>query len=343
MAESHQPLVCICIPAYNAAVTIAATLGSVLKQNYANLRVLVVDNQSTDGTVDIVKSFNDPRLTLLQNPVNVGGEGNFNRCIELASGKYMAIYHADDLYEPDMVAAQVEFMEANPRAKAVFTEASLIDQTGRVIGVLRQPQRLAASGSLHEFPEVFKAILEHSNFLICPSVMALTTTYQNEIKAWRGDLFGSSADLDVWLRMLQLGPIGILPRRTMRYRISADQGSEQVRRGVQRAPFFDVVDHYLAQEGVQGVLSVADRVNYRRLERRDRAMRAANALVAGQVDDAKLLCPEIFSIAAVGAALRTRRGSAVYVLSLYIRVMLFLRLYTLAGISLNWMKRLVRK
>lgn len=343
MREPHEALVCICIPAYNAEETIADTLDSVLKQSYSNLRVLVVDNQSTDETVDVVRRFNDPRLTLHQNSVNLGGEGNFNRCIELATGKYMAIYHADDIYERDMVASQVEFMEAHERARAVFTEALLIDQDGREIGALRQPLSLAAKGALHEFPEVFKAILAHSNFLICPSVLARTETYQHEIKEWRGAKFGSSADLDVWLRMLQLGPIGILPKPLMRYRISADQGSEQVRRGVQRAPFFEVMDYYLAQESIQSYLSAADLTNYQRLERRDRVMRAANSLVAGRVDDAKEYCPEVLSAATLTAAFFTRRGFAVFVLTAYIRVMLFLRLSTVAGCSLSWMKRLIRK
>lgn len=339
MSEQDQPLVCICIPAYNAAATIGATLNSVLSQSYSNLRVLVVDNQSTDRTVDIVNAVGDRRVILHRNERNLGGEGNFNRCISLASGKYMAIYHADDIYEPEMVAEQVQFLEANPQARAVFTEASLIDQDGRFIGELRQPKDLEATGPLHEFPEVFKAILKHSNFLICPSAMALTQTYQQYVKAWRGDLFGSSADLDVWLRMLQLGPIGILAKKTMRYRISASQGSEQVRRDIRRAPFFDVVDYYLSQDAVWSLLSASDFVNYQCLERRDRAMRAANALVAGQVNDAQSLCPDVFSTISLRSALRTQRGLIVFILSLYIKVMLFLRLSAFAGSTLSALKK----
>lgn len=118
------------------------------------------------------------------------GEGNFNRCIALAKGKYTAIYHADDIYEPEMVAAQVEFLESHPQASAVFTEAALIDQSDNFIGEIHQPASLAAGRPLHDFPEVFKAVLEHSNFLICPSVMALTSVYQNDIRAWRGSYSG---------------------------------------------------------------------------------------------------------------------------------------------------------
>jgi glycosyltransferase involved in cell wall biosynthesis len=211
MDELQQPLVCICIPAYNAAGTIGEMLDSVLRQSYTNIQVIVVDNHSTDGTAEIVRYINDSRVTLYQNPINVGGEGNFNRCIELATGKYTAIYHADDIYELDMVAKQVAFLESHPRAGAIFTEASVIDQFGRSIGEIKRPEVLAASGPLYDFAEVFKAVLEYSNFLICPSVMTQTSIYKQHIVGWRGELFGSSADLDVWLRILEKTPIGILP------------------------------------------------------------------------------------------------------------------------------------
>lgn len=343
MASTAMPLVCICIPVYNAEATIAATLRSVLAQTYTNLSVLVVDNQSTDATVDVVSGFDDPRITLHRNPLNVGGEGNFNRCIQLATGKYTAIYHADDIYEPEMVAAQVDFLESHPQASAVFTDAAVIDPTGRIIGEIRQPASLRVSGPLHDFPEIFKAVLACSNFLICPSVMALTPVYQQKIKMWRGEQFASSADLDVWLRMLQYGPIGILPMKLMQYRISESQGSADVRRGTDRAAFFKVMDYYLAKSDVRCLLSSDDFVNYNRLERRDRVMRAANALMTGWPDLAEKLCPNVFSSDALRAAVQTRRGFFVLVLSAYIRGMLSLNLHAVAGAPLRFVKKIAKK
>jgi glycosyltransferase involved in cell wall biosynthesis len=343
MRDATLPLVCICIPTFNAEKTIAATLRSVLEQTYKQLIIQVIDNNSSDATVTIVQSFSDERITLHRNPVNLGGEGNFNRCIALATGKYTAIYHADDMYRPEMVAAQVAFLEQYPQARAVFTEALLIDEFDKPIGSIRQPKNLAASGPLHYFPELFKAILEHSNFLICPSLMALTSVYQDDIKSWRGELFGSSADLDVWLRMLQLGPVGILAETNMSYRISRVQGSANVRLTTERAAFFWVLDHYLAQPGFRSLLAAADLVNYQRLERRDRIMRAVNALLHDQPADAAALCSDIFTKSALKAAWQTRRGRSVLVLGLYLRTMLALRWHRLARASLMHMKRMANK
>jgi glycosyltransferase involved in cell wall biosynthesis len=343
MSDASLPPVCICIPTYNAEKTVAATLRSVLMQTYGNFTVQIVDNHSTDGTIAVVEDFTDPRISVHRNPVNIGGEGNFNRCIELATGKYTAIYHADDIYEPDMVASQVTFLESHPDAGAAFTQALLIDEADHTIGAIRQPRELAATGPLHHFPEIFKAILKHSNFLICPSVMARTSVYQQDIKCWRGELFGSSGDLDVWLRMLQRGPVGVLPGATMRYRISSSQWSANVRLDTRRAAFFTVMDHYLAQENVRRLLDAEDMVNYERLERRDRVMRATNAVLRSQPDQAKELCIDVFSFSVLKAALETKRGLGVFFLGLYLKLMLTLRLNSLAKMSLIHLKRITNK
>ena len=340
MSDAALPLVCICIPAYNAEKTIATTLRSVLEQTYQHLVIQVVDNNSSDATVSIVQSFSDERITLHRNLVNIGGEGNFNRCIALASGKYTAIYHADDIYKPEMVAAQVAFLEQHPQACAVFTEALLVDEFDKHIGAIRQPINLVASGPLHHFPEVLKAVLEYSNFLVCPSLMARTSVYKEHIKSWRGELFGSSADLDVWLRMLQLGPVGILRQTSMRYRISRSQGSAKVRLYTNRAAFFEVIDHYLAQPGVGSLLTATDLINYQRLESRDRIRRAVNALLQDQPAQAAALCPDIFTMSAMRAAWQTRRGMSVMVLGLYLKTMLALGWHRLARASLTYMKRM---
>ena len=339
----EAPLVCICIPTYNAEKTVRDTLGSILSQSYENLRIHVVDNASTDHTLNIVAEFDDHRIMIHRNEVNLGGEGNFNRCLVLARGKYTAIYHADDIYDPTMIATQVAFLEQHPEAGAVFTQALVIDEDARVIGAMHKPKNLASHGAVHYFPEVFKAILEHSNFLICPSAMALTSVYQNEVKCWRGELFGSSADLDVWLRILLRGPVGVLPQATMRYRISQSQGSANVRLDIGRAAFFSVVDYYLAQPEVRSLLTVDDLMNYQRLENRDRVMRAVNALLQDQPGRAAILCPEVFSRCTMKAAWQTRRGMIVLALALYLKVMLALRWHRVAKATLIHLKRMANK
>jgi len=325
--QQREPLVCICIPSYNAATTIGETITSILAQSYTNFVLKVVDNASTDGTADVVAGFSDSRIEVHRNATNVGGEGNFNRCIELGCGDYLAIFHADDVYEPEMISTQVAFLEANAGASAVFTDAVTIDERGRETGALVHPQEL---GTLSDFRQVFRAILRHSNFLICPSAMARTVVYREGVRRWRDELFGTSADLDVWLRMSKLGPVGILADKLMRYRISQSQWSAKVRAQTSRADFFRVTDYYLADPNVREFLSPMDLENLARLERRDLVMRAANAVMGGQSDLARLLIPSPLSRAMIDSAFADRRSFAVFALACVLLFLLAARLDWLA-------------
>lgn len=340
---SELPLVCICVPTHNAVSTIRETLESILAQTYSNLVVHVSDNASTDDTLKVIESIEDPRITIHRNTENVGGEGNFNRCIQLAEGRYTAIFHADDIYELDMVAKQVAFLEANPEAGAVFTEASTIDEMGNKIGEIRLPKGVASSDGLYDFATMLKAVLRHSNFFICPSVMVRTQVYQQEIKCWRGELFKSSADLDLWLRILQHHPIGYLPERLMRYRISGNQFSSRVRMGTERADFFLVADYYLAQESVRVLLDASDLSNFRCLDRRDRVMRATNLFINGYPKQANELMQDVFSRDALTAALKSKRGLFVLLVGWYVKLLALLRLNRIGKLSLSYMKQVTRK
>jgi glycosyltransferase involved in cell wall biosynthesis len=340
---TEQPLVCICIPTYNAADTVGEMLSSILSQTYRNIVVHISDNASSDDTVKIVQNLADHRVHIHKQKINVEAEENFSKCIGLAEGKYTAIFHADDFYEPQMVEKQVAFLESNPEAGAVFTAASIIDETGKKLGEMNFPVGLGSLDRPHHFETIFKAILCHSNFLICPSVMARTQVYQQDIQSWRGSLFKSSADLDVWLRIARKYPIGLLPVALMRYRISANQGSAKVRLQTTRHDFFLVAEHYLALDDVRRMLSRTDLENYARLNRRDRVMRAVNCLLSSKSLEAHNLLKDIYSWQAWKAALQTKRGFGVLIAGIYLRLLLLFRMEKIGQFTLGYLKRAMRR
>jgi glycosyltransferase involved in cell wall biosynthesis len=340
MSDAAAPLVCICIPTYNSEKTIRETLLSITEQTYSNFIIEIVDNASTDGTVAVSAALNDARIRIHTHDVNIGAEGNFSRCIQLAKGKYTAIYHADDIYEAQMVEKQVAFLESHPGAGAVFTEARLIDEKNQFIGGIRVPGTLCSPDHLYDFKTIFKAVLQHSNFLICPSVLVRTNVYQEDIKVWRGELFGSGADLDVWLRIAKRHSIGFLREPLMRYRIGQSQWSARVRMSTSRGTLFRIVDHYLEDLSTREMLSSQDWKNYELLDRRDRVGRAVNLFLAGEPENAYRLCHDIFSWDALAAALQTRRGFLVLALGAYLKFLAFSRLNKLGKASLIYMKRM---
>jgi len=242
-----------------------------------------------------------------------------------------------------MVARQVAFLEAHSEAGAVFTEASLIDEKSNRIGEIRLPKDIASSNGLYDFATMFKAVLRHSNFFICSSAMVRTEVYRFEIKSWREALFQSSADLDLWLRILHQHLIGYLPEPLMRYRISNNQWSAKVRMGTERADFFLVTDHYLAHESIRGLLDATDLRNYRWLERRDRVKRAMNFFISGGYKQVVDLLHDIFSWDALEAALKSRRGFFVFMAGIYVKSLLLLNINTVGRLSLIYLKRITYK
>lgn len=310
-----NPLVCLCIPTFNAAKTIRETLDSLLNQTYPHVVLKIVDNASTDETLAIVRSLNSERVQIIEHAINVGGEGNFNRCIMYAEGDYTGIFHADDIYDADMLQQQVNTLEANPEVGAVLTEAHLIDEHTQRIGRLFSPGE-----GPYDFEALLKTLLAHSNFLICPSALVRTTLYQQAIKTWRGDLFQTSADLDVWLRLAMHAKLAILQRPLLSYRISTTQGSEKVRRGIDRADFFKVMDYYLNQPWVKACITKEDLRHYASLDRRDRAMRAANLLMLDKRQEALALCSDMFSIDTLRDLFKNKRGVLTFVLGTLVKV-----------------------
>lgn len=247
-----EPLVSICIPIYNAQKTVRDTLNSILCQTYSNMEAIVIDNASQDNTRAILESFHDPRMKVYRNTENIGAERNWSRCLEVARGKYIAIFHADDIYRPTMVEKQVRFMESNLDVGIVFTGAYQIDAQSRVIGEYSLPAGLLGK-QIHYFNEVLVELLNGSNFFICPSAMVRGEIYR-DLAPFRSNLFGTSADLDMWLRIIQRHPAGILSEKLMCYRISDSQGSnlyESLR--TTEADFFKVMDYYLLHSKIEGL------------------------------------------------------------------------------------------
>jgi glycosyltransferase involved in cell wall biosynthesis len=300
----NQPLVSICLPTYNAVKTVMSTLQSILNQTYHNLEILVVDNASTDNTSSLLGQVNDPRLVIHKNERNIGAEANFSRCIELASGEYIAIFHADDLYLPNMVEKQVRAFQDDPAAGAVFTMASLINDRDEIIGESKLPAELRDK-RVHHFPQIFFSILESGNFLVTPSCMVRGKLYK-ELAPFDGDRFGTSADLDMWLRILEKGPIAVLDEKLISYRVSTTHGSYQwpfVR--TEEADFFKVMDYYLSvkSEVLHIPRSVRDRYEFQRSL--DKIIRAINHLNKRESAEARRLLRESVSTRAFRGAARS--------------------------------------
>lgn len=105
---TEAPFVSICLPNYNKGEYIGETIQSILDQTYKNFELIIVDNASTDNSMEVINSFSDRRMEVYRNDTNIGGVENVNKCIEYAKGDCFALFHSDDLYPRRIVELEAK-------------------------------------------------------------------------------------------------------------------------------------------------------------------------------------------------------------------------------------------
>jgi hypothetical protein len=293
-----SPLVSVCIPTYQNARHVTACIESALAQTYEPLEILVVDDSSSDDSHAIAQRYaqTDRRLRCWRNESNLGLGGNWNRCLERARGRYVMLFHGDDVYASTVVERLVGSLQANPRLGAAFTLATWIDAGDRVLRPMHVPPGVAHAGELDYFQVLYET-LRYRNFLVCPSAM-LPRAIWLELGGFAPDRC-FSVDLDMWLRLLQRHPVTVLPQRLVRCRLSATHTTYRFH--CQRTELdesFPLLDQHLktAMPGLCQRYSAAqiDQARYMHVYWRlkDLAFCHANAILLGQRPQAAALAEQ---------------------------------------------------
>ena len=120
--SKNDPLVSICIPAYNSSAYISRALQSCLSQTYQNIEIVVGDNASTDKTREVVLEYakRDSRIKFFENESNIGSGNNYLKCAEYATGEYVQALASDDWLSRNYIEEGVQNFLANPKAGAIF-------------------------------------------------------------------------------------------------------------------------------------------------------------------------------------------------------------------------------
>lgn len=128
------PLVTIGIPTYNVGCFVALSIESVLAQTYTNFELIIIDDGSTDNTVEEIRKFNDPRIKLIVNGENHGISYCLNQQIDMAKGDIFVRMDGDDLMFPTRVEEQVRYLQEHPDIDVVGAGAIVIDDKNNIIG-----------------------------------------------------------------------------------------------------------------------------------------------------------------------------------------------------------------
>jgi glycosyltransferase involved in cell wall biosynthesis len=147
--ERPAPVVSIGVPVYNAEKYLRVALDSMVAQTFRDIEIVISDNGSTDGTLEICREYQarDPRIRYVHNDVNRGLVWNHLRVQDLARGKYFMFGPQDDWIAPEYVERCVATLEADPGIAYVYSEALVMDEDGTMIGREITRQRVDSSPS----------------------------------------------------------------------------------------------------------------------------------------------------------------------------------------------------
>lgn len=212
-------LVSVIMPSYNTGRFIAESIRSVMAQTYSDWELIIVDDCSTDDTMNVVQSVipavpscvilrseatKDPtsRIRVLQNATNSGAAVSRNRALREARGKYIAFLDSDDLWAPDKLEKQIRFMEENGY-DFTYTKYSEIDEAGSALGV-------TVGGPAH----IGKTGMYNYCWPGC-----LTVMYNREVV---GDIqiadIKKNNDYAMWLKIIRKAKCHLLPEVLASYR-----------------------------------------------------------------------------------------------------------------------------
>lgn len=151
-----SPRLTIGLPVHNGADYIAAAIGSLLGQSFADFELIISDNASTDRTAEICRAFaaSDPRVRLIHNDRNLGAAANYNRTLEQARGELFKWAAHDDLCHPRFIEHCIDLLDAEPDTVLVHSLSCAIDERGRIIGRYAHEQPFDQDRASQRFAEV---------------------------------------------------------------------------------------------------------------------------------------------------------------------------------------------
>jgi len=217
---TSNPLVSVIIPAYNHEKYITDSLQSVARQSYKNFELIVLNDGSTDNTGELIKMFIEENPFINIRYINKNNEGvckTLNKGLEIAKGKYVAFLASDDMWEPQKLEIQVDFMERNDNIGLVFTDAWFLKFNERT--------HIKWSDYKNNLDRYFKNGIQNADMYLLlltrPIIPALTVMVRKQILDEIGGFDEKLVyeDLDMWLRITQNYPIGYIDIPLALYRL----------------------------------------------------------------------------------------------------------------------------
>lgn len=221
-----EPLVSVCIPAYNNAAYIKETVDSILNQTYRNIELVICDDKSTDNTAEVIESIADDRVKLYKNEKNLGMSGNWNNCLKKCTGEFIKLVCADDMLAEDCLEKEVGALIRHPDAVLAESDTRLIDLNGKPKGFYK---RYKTSGMTNG-RKIARAGFFVKNYFGAP----LANTFRRSVLEKVGGFdtwYTYILDYDFWVQLACLGDVYIIHEPLNYFRVRNDSNTGEVMAG----------------------------------------------------------------------------------------------------------------
>ena len=218
-----MPKVSVLIASYNHEKYIGYAIQSVLGQTYQDFEIVIVDDGSKDNSVEVIRSFTDPRIRLICFEQNQGACTAAKRLLQEAKGEYIAILNSDDAFLPEKLAKQVDFLDRNDKYGAVFSYAQIIDEAGEIFtdeNHFYSKIFVQENKSRHEWLRYF---FYNGNCLCHPSIMIRSECYESV--GFYDERYYQLPDFDFWIRLCLKYEIYIIPENLIEFRVRENEAN----------------------------------------------------------------------------------------------------------------------
>ena len=211
------PAISVCIPTYNGAKYIAQTIESILNQTFTDFEVIVSDDGSSDKTLEIVGSFNDPRIVRIDRLSKVGAEANWNNAVATASASLVKLVCQDDLLYPQCLEVEVQTMSKseNQDVSFCFHLRDFVTPNSRKLSARRVGYSNLQKYSKTEI--LTKVVRSGGNPIGEPMAVTMRKLSLNSAGKFRGDYV---IDLDMWSKLSDQGSALFIEQHLSAFRVS---------------------------------------------------------------------------------------------------------------------------
>lgn len=205
---------------YNYQDYIKETIQSVLDQTYNDWELIIVDDCSTDRSVDVIKSFNDERIKLFINEKNLGLAQTVKRGVECATGDWIVFLESDDLITSDNIEKKVEIIKKYPDLNLIFNDCEFFGDTERIKKVENDLQKTRKILKYKKYPaKMFYNFYLSNKIFTFSSVMVKRDDLLNVNFETPIDML---LDWWLWIQLSYLGKFYYIPEKLTKWRLHMD-------------------------------------------------------------------------------------------------------------------------